>query len=258
MSRTIAVTGTASGIGRALAARLTDGGDTVIGVDLRHADIIADLGTPEGRQSAADALVDRSGGVLDGLVACAGINTPAPPTIAVNFFGVTALMEALQPALAAAPAPRVAVVGSIAGTYATDPAVVTACLAGDEPTALQAAKEAVDGGRAGTLYPSSKAALAQWVRRTCVTADWASAGIPVNVVAPGVVLTAMTESLVNDPEMLEVMNRAVPMPLNGHARPEVLAASLAWLISPENSHITGQVVYVDGGADATLRGPAVF
>ncbi|MEK8145927.1 hypothetical protein NKH18_46090 [Streptomyces sp. M10(2022)] len=33
---------------------------------------------------------------------------------------------------------------------------------------------------------------------------------------------------------------------------------MAFLASVENTHITGQVLYVDGGAEAALRGPSVF
>ncbi|MDP5181890.1 SDR family oxidoreductase [Blastococcus sp. BMG 814] len=257
MSRHIAVTGSASGIGQALAEQLIGAGDTVIGIDLKDADVCADLGTPTGRAQAVEAVLERCGGVLDGLVACAGINTPSPALVSVNFFGVTALAEGLRPALAAAAAPRAAVVGSISGTQPVDDEVVAACLAGDEAAALARA-EVVMGEGPQKLYPSSKAALAQWVRRDCVTPQWAGAGIPLNVVAPGVVRTPMSAALFADERMKQVMDRAVPMPLNGYAGPEVIAEALSWLIGPSNTHMTGQVLYVDGGAEVSLRGPAVF
>ena len=44
-----AVTGLASGMGRKVADKLCDAGHTVIGVDIKHADIVADLSTVEGR-----------------------------------------------------------------------------------------------------------------------------------------------------------------------------------------------------------------
>jgi len=47
-----AVTGSASGIGAAIRARLEAEGDTVIGVDLRDAEVTADLATPAGRAQA--------------------------------------------------------------------------------------------------------------------------------------------------------------------------------------------------------------
>lgn len=257
MRRRIAVTGTASGIGQALARQLTEAGDTVIGIDLKDAEVSADLATPDGRACAIDAVLDWSAGVLDGLVLCAGINAPSAALVRVNFFGVTALAEGLRPALAAAPAPRAAVVGSISGTQPVDDEVVAACLAGDEARAVVRA-EAVLAAQPQKLYPSSKSALAQWLRRECVTPAWAGAGIPLNLVAPGVVRTPMSAALFADEGMKAVMDRAVPMPLNGYAGPDVIAEALKWLVSPGNTHMTGQVVYVDGGAEASLREPVVF
>jgi NAD(P)-dependent dehydrogenase (short-subunit alcohol dehydrogenase family) len=137
-----------------------------------------------------------------------------------------------------------------------DDEVVAACLAGDEQAALARA-EVVMGERPQTLYPSSKSALAQWMRRACIAPEWAGAGISLNAVAPGVVRTPMSAALFADKRMKKIMDRAVPMPLNGYAGPEVIASALGWLISPENSHMTGQVLYVDGGAEVSLRGPSV-
>jgi NAD(P)-dependent dehydrogenase (short-subunit alcohol dehydrogenase family) len=55
------VTGAASGIGAAIRTRLEKDGFQVIGVDLRDAEIVADLSAPEGRRSAvAGVLIDSS------------------------------------------------------------------------------------------------------------------------------------------------------------------------------------------------------
>lgn len=253
MNRTIAITGSASGIGAALAKLLIERGNRVIGVDLRDAEVIADLATQSGRRTAAEAVTAAAGGVLDGVVTCAGTSIPGDLLVKVNFFGTTEFVTLLQPELAASAAPRVAVVGSISATQRVDESVVAACLAGDEDAALAAAEVALADRREHQLYPSSKSALAQWVRRTAIEPGWASAGIPLNVVAPGVVLTPMTEELIADPAMKELMDAAVPMPLNGYLQAEDVAQVLAFLVSAENSHITGQVVFVDGGAEVTLR-----
>lgn len=253
--RRAVVTGAASGIGRALAAMLRAQGDDVIGVDLKDTDVSADLGTVAGRQEAVRAVLERSEGVLDAVIACAGISARVPATVAVNYFGVTELLQGLRPALARAEAPRAAFVGSIVGTRPGAEDVVAACLAGDEPAALAAAAALAEAGEGGALYPASKAALARWVRRTSVTEEWAGAGIPLNAVAPGVVLTPMHAAVAVSEEQRRIVAQAVPMPLNGHAEPEVVARALRWLTSTENSHVTGQVLYVDGGAEAVLRGP---
>lgn len=258
MTRTIAVSGSASGIGRALAELLRSRGDEVIGVDLVEAEVVADLGTGEGRGRAVEEVLARSGGILDGVVACAGLSAPLPLAVKVNFFGAVGLLEGLRPALARAERPRAAVVGSIAGTQPVDETVLRCCLNGDERAAAEAADEAVEKGLGRTLYPSSKAAVAQWLRRVAISPAWAGEGIPLNAVAPGVVLTPMSAPVFADERMRRVMDEAVPMPLNGYADPEVIAEALAWLVSPANSHMAGQVIYVDGGAEAVLRGSEVF
>ncbi|GAA3130080.1 SDR family oxidoreductase [Streptosporangium carneum] len=255
MTRRIAVSGTASGIGQALARLLREQGDEVIGVDLRDAEVNADLATPEGRAHAVASVLELSGGVLDGVVACAGVSGPTPLTVRVNFFGVTALLDGLRPALAAAERPRAAVVGSIAGIQPADDNVVEACLDDDERTALALSDAAVERGEGRRLYPSSKTALARWLRRVSITPEWAGNGIPLNAIAPGVVLTPMSAPLFEDEAMRQVMDKAVPMPLNGYASAEVIAEALRWLVAPANSHMTGQVIYVDGGAETVLRGP---
>ena len=170
--------------------------------------------------------------------------------IKVNFFGVTSFVTGLQPLLAASTAGRVAVVGSISGTHPVDAPLLDALLADDEAAAL----ERVALAQSHHLYPSTKRALGQWVRRTALAKGWADAGIPVNVVAPGVVSTPMITDLLADPAMKDVMDAAVPMPLSGYADPVVIARALAFLVAAENTHITGQVLYVDGGAEVTTRG----
>lgn len=74
---TYAVTGSASGMGYQAAQRLRDIGHTVVGVDIRHADVMADLSTSDGRRAAAQAVLTASGGMLDGAVLAAGLG-PAP------------------------------------------------------------------------------------------------------------------------------------------------------------------------------------
>lgn len=258
MSRRVAVTGSASGIGQAVAATLAAQGDTVIGIDLHDADVCADLSDPAGRREVVDAVHLRCGGVLDALVTCAGLSGTTAATVAVNYFGTADLVEGLRPALAAAEAPRVAAVASISGTQPFDTEVVEACLARDETTALERAGKLADDGQGRCLYPSSKVAVARWLRSTCIAPGWAEEGIALNAVAPGVVLTPMSEPMLRDERMRAVTEQAVPMPLHGFAPPEAVARALCWLAGAGTTHITGQVLYVDGGAETTLRGAQAY
>lgn len=260
MTRTYVVTGSASGIGATTARLLRERGERVIGIDLRGAEVEADLSTPEGRADAAARAIALAGGTIDAVIACAGISAPIAKTISVNFFGVTELLTALRPALLNSAAPRAAVVSSMASLQPNSPEIVAASLAGDEPAAVAAAEALTAmGPEIGYLvYPSSKRALSRWVRRESITADWAGAGIPLNAVAPGTVITPMTADLLKTPEGAAMVDAAVPMPLNYHQSPESIAYLLIWLTSVENTHLAGQVIYDDGGADASLRGDDIW
>ena len=71
---TYAISGSASGIGAATRRRLEASGHRVIGIDLREADVIADLAISEGRGNAVASVLERSEGVIDGLVTAAGLS----------------------------------------------------------------------------------------------------------------------------------------------------------------------------------------
>lgn len=258
--RTHLVTGSASGIGRALAQRLRAAGHRVIGVDLRDAEIIADLSTVTGREHLAEQAAQLSGGRLDGIAVVAGLAAPVPDTVSVNYFGALAALEPLRGLLLAADAPRVVLVGSMDALSAVDDALVEHLLAGNEAGARERAQElAGQGPEIGAqVYSSSKAALTRWMRLAAPGPDWAGAGIPLNAIAPGVVLTPMTEYLRTSPEALEALMQYVPMPLNGPMEPESCAALLDFLLGEENTHMCGQVVFIDGGFDALTRGDSVW
>ena len=260
MTRTYVVTGSASGIGEATATLLREQGHRVIGVDLRNADIEADLSTTLGRDAAIAGVLAASDSKIDGIIAAAGIAAPKALTVAVNFFGVTALLDGLAATLAGSDAPRIAVVSSMASLQQNSVELVDAALSGDEARTLEiAAALEAQGPEAGYLnYPSSKRALSRWVRRESIAPRYAGAGIPVNAVAPGTVVTAMTRDLLASEQGRAMVDSAVPMPLNGHSDAIVIARLLAWLTSEENTHVTGQTIYIDGGADATLRGDNIW
>src|SRR5262249_32247571 len=109
---TYAVTGSGSGIGAAVCRRLASGGGRVIGVDLRGADVEADLGSAEGRRTAVAGVLRLAGSALDGLVACAGLGphvTDRAAIVGVNYFGAVATLEGLHDALVAGRGAAVAV-----------------------------------------------------------------------------------------------------------------------------------------------------
>jgi NAD(P)-dependent dehydrogenase (short-subunit alcohol dehydrogenase family) len=259
MLRINVVTGAASGIGLATKQLLESRGESVIGVDIRDADVLVDLTSPPDRERMVEEVRTRSGGAIDAIIAVAGLAAPIPATAAVNYFGMVATLDGLRPLLAGSDSPRAVGVASFASIAPGDEALVAAFRAEDEPTALARATALAADPATGTLiYPSSKAAFAQWVRRSSIADTWAGAGIPLNAIAPGVVSTPMMSGVLSSQEGRDAVASSVPMPLNGFADASVPARLLAWLVSVENSHLCGQVLFVDGGSDASVRGDSVW
>ena len=84
---TTVVTGAASGIGAATRERLEADGHRTIGGDRHEADVVADLGSPEGRRTAIDKIRAASHGILDGVVSAAEATLPGAE-VAVEIPGV--------------------------------------------------------------------------------------------------------------------------------------------------------------------------
>lgn len=136
--RTVAITGSGSGMGASLAARLEANGDRVIGIDVKNAEIEADLGTAEGRAQAIARVGELSSGTLDGLVTLAGLaglpERPASLLISVNYFGTVELLAGLRPLLARGTDPAAVAISSNSTTCqpGLDEALIASCLEGDE------------------------------------------------------------------------------------------------------------------------------
>lgn len=252
----IAVSGSAGGIGSALRAVLQREGARVIGIDLRDAEVIADLGSEAGRAHALAEAARLSQGRLDGLVCAAGVGgTVRPPArmVAVNYFGALALMDGLLPLLREGERPAAVAVASVSATsgpWRGHP-VEAACLDGDEALACRLADAA---GNPYAGYGCSKRALAVRVRR--LAREWGAAGVRLNAVAPGPADTALHRAALEDPVLGERTRAFVP-PLGVTAQPVEIARVIQFLLSPAASFVHGSVWFADGGCDAALR-PDLF
>lgn len=253
---TYAVTGSASGMGGAVVAKLRSAGHTVIGVDIKNAEIVADLSTPGGRRGAAADVLAACSGVLDGAVLAAGLGPTkgAERLITeVNYFGVVDLLAAWRPALAAAE--RAKVVAFASNSTTTVPAVprraIRALLAGDAERALRAYR--FFGPLSPPMaYAASKIAVSRWVRRHAVTPEWAGAGIRLNALAPGAIMTPMLEQQLATPAEAKHV-RQFPVPIGGFGDPGQLADWVVFMLSDSADFLCGSVVFVDGGSDAYFR-----
>jgi len=256
--RTVVVTGSASGMGAATRAVLEAAGQRVIGIDQRDADVVADLGTGDGRAAAVDAVAELSGGSVDGAVTWAGVaglsHLPGSLLASVNYFGSVALLEGLRPLLAAGDQPAAVAISSNSTTCqpGLPMDVAERCLAGDEA----GAREAADAAGALATYPATKLAVARWVRRNAPTAAWAGAGITLNAVAPGAVETPMLEATRRD-EVIGPLVDGFPVPVGRRGRAEELARFVAYLLGPDARWFCGSVLFLDGGTDALLNPDAV-
>jgi NAD(P)-dependent dehydrogenase (short-subunit alcohol dehydrogenase family) len=245
-----AMTGGATGIGAAIKQRLRDQGNRVIVVDIKEADIIADLSTREGRQAAVAAVREAAPDGLDGLVTCAGLgsNVPNHPLITqVNYFGTVEFIEGLRD-LVAARRGAVVLISSNSAPMNTSPEFVELLLSGKE-------QEAVDFSAtiaAQEVYSGTKKAVARWMRSNA--AEYAAAGVRMNAVAPGYTQTPMTEQVENDPVYgphIKAFMASIPVGFPG--KPEDQAAATSFLLGPDARFICGSVLFVDGGHDAMFR-----
>ena len=92
------------------------------------------------------------------------------------------------------------------------------------------------------VYGTAKAALHHLVR--CMAVELAKDMIRVNAVAPGFIRTPRLEVILA-PDQWRLVEQAIPM--KRAAQPYEIAAALLFLASDLSSHVTGQVLSVDGG-----------
>ncbi len=107
----------------------------------------------------------------------------------------------------------------------------------------------ISGMRASTLrvaYGTSKAAIIHLTKQQA--AEMGEVGIRANAVAPGPVRTKLAAA-VHSPEILKAYTDAIPLARSGTE--DEIAQIITFLCSDKASYLTGQVIAVDGGFDAT-------
>jgi meso-butanediol dehydrogenase / (S,S)-butanediol dehydrogenase / diacetyl reductase len=240
----VAVTGAASGIGRATAELYAERGHRVVLVDVDEpglrkltaqdpdvfAALVGDVASEAVNEDMVRLALDRFGR-LDAVVLNAGVGGAGPlesagalerfdRLLAVNVRGVAAGIRASVPALRAVGGGSIVVTSSVSGLRG-DPGVWG--------------------------YNASKAASINLVRAAAL--DYAAENIRINAVAPGGTLTAMTAGVLADPDAAAALTARIP--LLRWSEPREQAEVIWFLTSPAASFITGVVVPVDGEITAS-------
>jgi len=224
------VTGAASGIGAATAARLLAEGARVATFDLHASGLDGPLALTGDVSSSSDveaavATATAELGPIDILVCSAGVSGDSLRTqdvadaewkrvMAINADGVFWCNRAVAPGMAERGYGRIVNVASIAGK---------------------------EGNPMAAAYSASKAAVIALTK--AVGKDFARTGVRVNCIAPAVIETAMLGDM--SQEHIDYMVEKIPMGRMGAA--EEVAALICWLASEECSFSTGATYDISGG-----------
>lgn len=250
---TYVLTGGATGIGAATKHKLQTANHTVITVDIKEADYVADLGDPTARARVIDA-IKRDHPSLDGIITCAGVASHIPDpgkVLAINFFGSQALIAGLVDSVRAGG--RIVAISSNSAPMCTNENLVQAMLSLDEAASLALAATS-DGHE---CYAGSKQAIARWMRLKAP--EYAKRGIAFNAIAPGYIETPMTAAVADDATYGDAIREFVAsIPIGRPGQPEDIANLIAFLLSPEAAFIAGSLIYCDGAHDAMMRPEGLF
>ena len=217
-SKTIFLTGGTRGIGAAIREELTASGLQVIAPSREELDLSSVVSVEGYLNSLPDLAVDV-------LINNAGINNPQligeissenwTRALQVNLGSALRLIQFFAPGMASRGYGRILNTSSILGSVTKE-------------------------GRA--LYSMTKAALDALTRSTAV--EFGPMGVLVNSLAPGYVDTELTRQN-NSPVAIEAITSGIP--LRRMASADELAKIAAFLISENNTYITGQTIVADGG-----------
>lgn len=107
-----------------------------------------------------------------------------------------------------------------------------------------------------SFYNAAKGAITNFTRAAAL--DFAADGVRVNAVCPSLTATDLTEDMLGDESLLNAFRARIPLAAAQpvpYARPEDIAAAIAFLASDDARFITGVNLPVDGGLSASNGQP---
>lgn len=233
--KTAIVTGSSSGIGKAIAEEFLRQGAFVVFSDVNEVPVPdkeraifvkCDVSKKEEVENLVKQAVDKFNG-LDIMVNSAGIGTGEDivstddktwdKTIAVNLSGVFYGLRA---------AAKYMKENNTKGSIINMTSILGAV-----------------GFKDSISYSASKGGVNQLTRAGAL--DLASFGIRVNAIAPGFIKTQMTKAVTDDPQSKAQIEQATPLGRMGE--PEDIAKAALYLASDDSKFVTGSVLFVDGG-----------
>lgn len=245
-SRTAIVTGGARGIGAGIVARLARAGTSVAAIDLdleALTDIVDQVRNRGGSAIAVQADVGDEHAVRNALNEIA--QRLGPPAILVNNAGLARDMNIEDMALEDWDAVhRVHLRGAFLMTRATLPFMKAARWG----RIVQISSISAQGHAGRVNYCAAKSGMHGFIKSLAV--ELGPHGITANAVAPGLIVTRMTDAtaarrgLSLDEHLADAIQR-IPVRRPGH--PRDVAALVTFLAGEESGFVSGQVIYVAGG-----------
>ena len=233
-SKVAIVTGAGSGIGKATVELFRAQGATVIGADIKGADVQCDAGD----EAAVKALVERAvadHGHLDIFFANAGVSG-----------GWDGIFD--QSAADWAEILRINLIGPFLAIKYAAPAIREG--GGSGSIICTASVAGFRAGAGGAAYSASKAGVINLVK--IAATQLAGSGIRVNAICPGLVETGMTGEVFDRARAKGLGDKIGQLnPLKRAGEPSEIANAALFLASADSSYVNGQALAVDGGLSAS-------